>query len=65
MRPKFDDRDPELLNMARLLYIGSHNLGYSEGEIFRMTPRKFFLLYDEFLEMHGVHKKLTGIAAMP
>ena len=45
------------MNIARLLYVGSKILNYSESEIFRMTLRKFYLLYNEYLEMNGLRKK--------
>lgn len=40
-------------------------LKYSEEEMFRMTPRKFFLMYDEYLELHGLKKKTFGIDDLP
>ena len=43
--------------MTRLLYIGSKVLGYTEAEVFAMTPRKFYLLYDEHLIYTGRKKK--------
>lgn len=43
--------------MARLLYVGSKILHYSEEEIFRMTLRKFYLIYNEYLEVNGLKKK--------
>lgn len=49
-----DDEDPEQLNLARLLHIGTTKLGYSEAEVFAMTPKKFFTLYDEYLTMNGI-----------
>ena len=39
-----------------MLYIGSMKLGYSEDELFDMTPRKFFLIYDEYLDLNGLKK---------
>ncbi len=45
------------MNVARLLYIGSHLLHYSEAEIFRMTLRKFYLIYDEYLIYNRLKKK--------
>lgn len=39
------------MNVARLLYIGLAKLGYTERELFAMTPRKFFLIYDECEDM--------------
>ena len=43
--------------MTRLLYIGSKVLGYTEAEVFAMTPRKFYLLYDEHLIYTGRKKR--------
>lgn len=53
------------MNVARLIYIGSMKLGYTETEIFRMTPRKFFLIYNEFLEMKGIKREICGIDDLP
>lgn len=53
------------MNIARLLYIGTKKLGYSEDEVFSMTPRKFFRIYDEYLILNGAKKEEAGIDAMP
>ena len=45
------------MNVARILYIGCKILNYSEKDVFSMTMRKLFLLYDEYLEMNGLKKK--------
>lgn len=45
------------MNIARLLYIGTTKLGYTETEVFRMTPKKFFLIFDEFEDINGFNKK--------
>ncbi len=45
------------MNVARILYIGCKVLNYAEEEVFRMTLRKFYLLYDEHLEVNGLKKK--------
>lgn len=45
------------MNVARLLYAGGKLLHYSEEEIWRMTLRKFYLLYDEYLEANGLKEK--------
>lgn len=50
------------MNVARLLYIGSMKLGYSEDELFCMTPRKFFRIYDEYLEINGLKEKEVTVA---
>lgn len=42
---------------TKMLYIGSMKLGYSEDELFDMTPRKFFIIYNEFMEMNGLKKR--------
>jgi hypothetical protein len=61
-----EDEDPELLNIARLLHIGTTKLGYSEAEVFSMTPKKFFALYEEYLDINGVKKnKGQGIDDLP
>lgn len=52
--PKDDDR---AVNTARLIYIGCKILNYTETEIFQMTLRKFYLIYDEHLELNGIKKK--------
>jgi len=49
------------VNVARLLYIGGHILNYSEQELFRMTLRKFYLLYDAYLEYNGKKKKESNL----
>lgn len=54
-----DPDDIEQLNIARMIYIGTTKLGYSEAEVFQMTPKKFHMIYDEYLEMNG-GKKDTG-----
>ena len=48
-----DPDDIEQLNIARMIYIGTTKLGYSEAEVFQMTPKKFHMIYDEYLEMNG------------
>lgn len=45
------------MNIARLLYIGSKILNYTEEEIFQMTLRKFYLIYNEHLIVNGIKKK--------
>ena len=51
-----------------MIYIGSVKLGYTEAEVFDMTPRKFFVIYNEFLEMNGIkkgQKKVCSIDDLP
>lgn len=45
------------MNIARLLYVGGKILNYSENEVFRMTLRKFYMIYNEYLELNGIKKK--------
>lgn len=45
------------MNIARLLYVGGKILNYSEAEIFRMTLRKFYLIYNEYRELNGGKRK--------
>lgn len=45
------------MNVARLLYIGADRLKYPEKEIFGMTLRKFYLIFDEYLEANNLKKK--------
>lgn len=40
-------------------------LGYTEEQIFDMTPRKFFRLFDEYQYMNGLKKDEQGIEQMP
>ena len=44
------------MNIARLLYVGAMKMGYTERELFWMTPRKFFLIYDEYFDLNGLKK---------
>lgn len=48
------------MNIARLLYIGTTKLGYTEAEVFRMTPKKFFLIFDEYQDVNGFKKSSGG-----
>lgn len=45
------------MNLARLIYIGTKKLGYTEAEVFAMTPRKFFKIYEEYLILNGIKKE--------
>lgn len=42
-------------------------MGYTEREVFEMTPRKYFLIYGQFLELSGVKKRTVnqGIDELP
>lgn len=59
------DNERELLDIAGLLLIAATKMGYTEEEVFKMTPRKFFLLFDKFLELNGKKKKEFGIDDLP
>ena len=66
-KPKHGERAAagEKLNVARMLYIGCKLLNFSENEIFMMTIRKFFLIYNEYLELNGLKKREMTIDEMP
>ena len=51
------DRDLELLDIASMLIAATAKMGYSEDEVFRMTPRKYRMIFEKFLEMNGVKKE--------
>ncbi len=53
------------MNVARMLYIGCKTLNFSENEVFMMTIRKFFLIYNEYLELNGLKKREMTIDEMP
>ena len=40
-----------------MIYIGCAKLGHTEAEVLIMTPRKFFKIFDEFLELNGIKKR--------
>lgn len=66
--PEKEDYDPDdeeeetekkaerSVNVAQILYIGCTVLGYSEREVFSMTLRKFYLLYNQHLVAKGIKK---------
>ncbi len=47
--------------MPRIIYIGMTKLNYTEKEILEMTPRKFFIIYDEFLSLNGLKEEELSI----
>ena len=49
------------MNVARLLYVGGKILNYTEDEVFRMTLRKFYLIYNEYLELNGKKKESSNL----
>ena len=69
--PEADDYDPDdeeetdkqekeaekSINVANIVYIGCAVLGYREREVFEMTLRKFYLLYDQHLIAKGLKKE--------
>lgn len=55
-RKKTQTRRPGI-NVARLLYVGCKVLNYSEKEVLEMTLRKFYLIYNEYLDYNGLRKK--------
>ena len=41
-------------------------LGYTEEQVLNMTPRKFFVMYEQYAELKGLKKQQTGsIDALP
>ena len=53
-----NDEEPEKLNIARLLIIGKTELGMTEEEFWKTTPRKYFKLFDEYQQLKGTKKKV-------
>lgn len=51
-----EDEATEMLDVAQLILMATTKMGYSEEEVFAMTPRKFFLLFDKFLSLNGNKK---------
>lgn len=51
-----EKRPERAINIAQILYIGCVVLGFPEKEVFRMTLRKFYMLYDQHLIMKGIKK---------
>ena len=43
--------------VARSIFIGKTLLGYTEREVWNMTLRKLFLMYDEYKKEHGIVAK--------
>ncbi len=49
-----------------MIYIGMAKLHYTEEAVMKMTPRKYFLIYDEYLLLNGLKKEdECAIDAMP
>lgn len=48
-----------------MLYIGCKVLNFSEDEVFEMTIRKFFLIYNEYLELSGLKKQEMTVDDLP
>ena len=55
------------MDIARIIYRGMTKLNYSEKEVLYMTPRKFFLMFDAYLEDNGLKKadKVPSIDDLP
>ena len=52
--------EPQPINIARLLIIGKTELGMSEEEFWKTTPRKYFKLFDEYISLKGGKKDDGG-----
>lgn len=48
-----EENEPEPINIARLLIIGKTELGMTEEEFWKTTPRKYFMLFDEYVKLKG------------
>lgn len=42
-----------MLNVPRTILIGIDKLGYREREVLYMTPRKFGVMLNEYIDYHG------------
>lgn len=56
-REEENGKQRELLDVAELILLATAKMGYSENEVFAMTPRKFFLLLDKYLKINGSSKE--------
>lgn len=45
------------MDIARIIYRGMTKLGYTEREVLHMTPRKYFLMIEAYLEDNGILKE--------
>ena len=52
-----DDDEAEKINVARLLVIARTEMKMSEEEFWKITPRKYFKLFDEYVELKAGTKK--------
>ena len=63
-RDEDDDEDPddgpEKINLARLLVIARTELRMDEADFWKTTPRKFFMLFDEYVALKGGGKESGG-----
>lgn len=48
-----EDAEADFFPVSRCIYIGKMLLGYSENEVWEMTPGKLFALYDEYKKENG------------
>lgn len=51
-----EEHEPEQMNIARLLMIAKTELNMAETEFWKTTPRKFFMLFDEYIKWKGGSK---------
>lgn len=47
----------ELLDIPKFIMLGMVKMHYTEEELLKMTPRKFFLMFDRYLEIQGLKKE--------
>ena len=61
-----DEEEQEQLNLARLLIIARTELHMSEDEFWRITPRKYFKLFEEYIALKSAgHSGESDINALP
>lgn len=61
-----EEEEQEQLNLARLLVIARTELKMSEDEFWRITPRKYFKLFEEYMALKGGTKDgESDINALP
>jgi hypothetical protein len=48
--------DPQKLNVAHFIFVGTALLGYPESEVWGMTLKKILILRDEYLKFNGRYK---------
>ena len=60
-----EEQEAEMLNIPRLLLIGTTELKLTEDQFWDVTPRKFFRLVEEYQIMKGITKPEQGIDDLP